>query len=414
MVVANDLAPAELLERCERLEAELQMLRGSVNVGVLTGDSEARLRSILNRVENIPIQGYNAERRVIYWNHASTLVYGFSQAEALGRRLEDLIIPAAMRDAVVTAVDAWIAGGPAIPTAELVLCDKHGNDIPVLSSHIMHQTSDGAREMYCIDVDLRDLRRSERERARLVAEKTRLEMQYLESQKFEAIGRLAGGVAHDFNNLLQVINGYAALAAGDLPPDHPARPLVDQVLQAGERASALVGQLLTVSRRQVLDLQPLDLDLVIAEMFDQLRQAVGQAIDLRFRPQAQGGPIQADRTALERIVLNLCLNARDAMPGGGVLTLATEDVEFDAAACKKCAWAEPGAYLLLEVTDTGAGMTPELQERIFEPFFTTKATGKGTGLGLATVHSLVNQHGGLVRCESEPGRGSVFQVYLPV
>jgi len=381
--------------------------------GTAIAEDDARLRSLLDRIENIPVQGYDARRCVIYWNRASAEVYGYTREEALGRRLEDLIIPETIREGVVQAVDAWLAGGAEIPSGELVLRDRRGQDVPVYSSHIMHVTADGEREMYCIDVDLRDLKRSEAERARLAEEKAALEKQYLQAQKLEAVGQLAGGVAHDFNNLLQIINGYAALAIADLPADHPAAASLAQVRRAGESASRLADQLLSISRKRPLDIDVLDPNLFIAELLEMLRRVIGDGIRIAYHPRSQTGTILVDRCSLEQVLLNLCVNARDAMPGGGVLTLATEDVVFDAKACRGHVWAQPGPYVRIDVGDTGCGMPPAVAERIFEPFFTTKPLGRGTGLGLSAVQGLVGQHGGAVFCRSELGRGTVFQVYLP-
>ena len=241
-----------------------------------------------------------------------------------------------------------------------------------------------------------------------------LEQQYRHAQKMEAIGQLTGGVAHDFNNLLQVINGGTEMALGDLPGGHPAAEILAQVGEAGGRAARLVSQLLAFSRRQIIHPEVLDLNTVVAELLKMLRRVIGEHIHLEWLPGRHLGAVHADRTMMEQVLMNLCVNARDAMPGGGSLTLESQNVRFDSDYCASHAWAEPGRYVLLSVTDTGVGMDEETLEHVFEPFFTTKEEGRGTGLGLATVYGIVRQHDGMVIAYSEPGHGTTFKVYLPI
>lgn len=357
-------------------------------------ESRRRFQTILESLDHIPVQGYDADRRVIYWNHASTLVYGYGRDEAIGQRLEDLIIPEPMREGVVAAVDAWLRGGPVIPAGELVLRDREGAAVPVYSAHVMHETLGGSREMFCIDIDLR-------QRNRLEAERAHLEEQYRHAQKLEAVGRLAGGVAHDFNNLLQVMAGFTALACDDLPADHPARASLARVSGAVERATTLVGHLLAFSRRRDLTMTPLDLGAMVADLVPMVRPMLGEDIILEHRG---GGPMPAilgDRGLLEHALMNLCVNARDAMPDGGTLILETG---LDPA----------GPSVFLSVHDEGVGMDVATLDRIYEPFFTTKDAGVGTGLGLAMVHGLVEQHGGSIECRSTPGQGTTFTLRFPV
>ncbi len=242
----------------------------------------------------------------------------------------------------------------------------------------------------------------------------RLEAQLVQAQKMEAIGQLAGGVAHDFNNILQAINGYTELAQGDLEPGHPARDSLNEIGKAGTRAAKLVGQLLAFSRRTILEPAHLDLNEVVGNLLGMLERVIGEHIRLDLIPGHHLGTVHADRTMLEQVLLNLCVNARDAMPNGGRLTLETENVTFDSEYCERNPWARPGRYLLLSVTDTGCGMDALTLERIFEPFFSTKGPGKGTGLGLSMVYGIVRQHEGMVRAYSEVGKGTTFKVYLPV
>ncbi len=242
----------------------------------------------------------------------------------------------------------------------------------------------------------------------------RLERQLLQAQKMEAIGQLAGGVAHDFNNILQAINGYTELALEDTSAGHPAQRSLAEIAKAAERAGKLVGQLLAFSRRQLLEPAHLDLNDVVGNLVGMLGRVIGEHIHLDCIPGHQLGTVRADRIMVEQVLLNLSVNARDAMPQGGRLTLETENVCFDSDYCAQNLWARPGRYVLLSVTDTGCGMDAATLEHIFEPFFTTKETGKGTGLGLSMVYGIVRQHEGMVRVYSEVGKGTTFKLYLPI
>jgi PAS domain S-box-containing protein len=239
-----------------------------------------------------------------------------------------------------------------------------------------------------------------------------LEAQFLHAQKMEALGRLAGGVAHDFNNLLTVINGYGEIALQQTKEGDPVRRLIAQMRDAGERASQLTKQLLAFSRKQVLEAEVLDLNAVLVGIDPMIRRLVGESIEVRVLC-APGGPrVLADRGQLDQVLMNLVVNAKDAMPGGGTLTIQASATSPDAPAPD--ADVPDGRWAVLAIADTGAGMTSEALSRLFEPFFTTKERGKGTGLGLATVHSIVTQSGGQVRVTSRPGGGTVFRVYLPL
>jgi PAS domain S-box-containing protein len=241
-----------------------------------------------------------------------------------------------------------------------------------------------------------------------------LEEQYRQAQKMEAIGQLTGGVAHDFNNLLQVINGGTEMAMQDLEAGHPARESLADVAKAGERAARLVSQLLLFSRRQIMQPEFLDLNETVTNLIKMLGRVIGEHIQLQWHPGTHAGTIHADRGMVEQALMNLCVNARDAMPGGGRLTIETGAVVIDDHYCTTHSWAKPGRYGVLCVSDTGCGIDQETLEHIFEPFFTTKATGKGTGLGLATVYGIVRQHDGMIDAYSEPGSGAAFKLYWPL
>ncbi len=246
-----------------------------------------------------------------------------------------------------------------------------------------------------------------------ITEQKALEVQFRQSQKMESVGRLAGGVAHDFNNLLAVILGYGELLRSDIPEDSPMQEYLGQIMEAGDRAKALTRQLLAFSRKQVLEMKRVDVNDVVHGLEKMLRRLLGEDIAVWVHLVPRACCVKADPAQLEQVLMNLCVNARDAMPGGGALTIETDFVELDDEYAAAHPNIKPGMYVMCSVSDTGYGMDMETQRQIFEPFFTTKGVGKGTGLGLATVYGIVKQHGGEVWVYSEPGHGSTFRMYLP-
>jgi two-component system cell cycle sensor histidine kinase/response regulator CckA len=246
-----------------------------------------------------------------------------------------------------------------------------------------------------------------------VTERRALEAQYLQAQKMEAVGRLAGGVAHYFNNLLTAILGYCDLLLTDLDPVDPRHADIREIHKAGTRAAGLTRQLLAFSRKQIIEPTRLDLNDLVAGLREMLGRLIGEDVELVLRLGAGLAAVQADRGQVEQIVMNLAINARDAMPTGGTLTIDTANVDLDEHDATVHFSVKPGTYAALTISDTGTGMTPEVQARLFEPFYTTKEVGKGTGLGLATVHGIVTQCGGSARVYSEVGKGTSFNVYLP-
>jgi PAS domain S-box-containing protein len=290
--------------------------------------------------------------------------------------------------------------GESVRNVEMMIVPNEGKPRALVASG--QPVTDGAGRRVGAVVALHDM-----------TERRSLERQLHQSQKMEAIGRLAGGVAHDFNNLLGVIMGYSEMVLTDTASDDPRRGRIEQIRKSGERAASLTRQLLAFSRKQILEPRVLDLYALLADMDKMLRRLVGEDIKLVTRPHPLLPPIKADPGQIEQIVMNLVVNARDAMPRGGTITIETSCVELSRDAVRAVEGARPGSYVKLVVADTGIGMTPEVQSQIFEPFYTTKEAGSGTGLGLSTVYGIVTQSGGHIAVMSEPGRGTRFEIYLP-
>jgi len=249
--------------------------------------------------------------------------------------------------------------------------------------------------------------------SRDITERKRLEEQFLQAQKVQAIGQLAAGVAHDFNNILTAILGYSDMLLMMVKPGDPQQGHAAGIKQAAIRAAALTRQLLAFGRKQILQPVVLDLNNSIAEMDKMLRRLLGADVNLITLPHQKLGRVKADPGQVEQVILNLAINARDAMPKGGKLTLQTDNVTLDAEYARQRPEVQAGDYVMLAVSDNGTGMTPEVRARLFEPFFTTKEMGKGTGLGLATCHGIIKQSGGHIAVYSELGQGTTFKVYLP-
>lgn len=253
----------------------------------------------------------------------------------------------------------------------------------------------------------RELREAEDRR-----ERKRLEQHVQQLQKFEAIGRLAGGIAHDFNNMIGAVMGWAELGYDEAPAESRVRERFQKIRDQARRAAKLTSQLLAFGRRQILQPKKLNLNILVQEEMSFLGKVIGADIEIKVVNAADLRVTMADPTQIEQVLMNLCLNARDAMPGGGRLIIETHNVEIRDEYCRTHAYGKPGSYVLLSVSDTGTGMDATTVERIFEPFFTTKEMGRGTGLGLATVYGIVKQHGGFIYVYSEPGKGTSFRIYL--
>ena len=358
--------------------------------------SEAMYRSL---VANSPfgIQRVSPDGRVLSANPALVTMLGYgSEEELLGLDLaRDVYLVPQERDVNVREV---LAQGQA--TVESEWKRKDGTRIRARRSG--RAVRDARGEVAYFDIVVED-----------VTQQRAMERQLAQALKMEAVGQLAGGVAHDFNNLLTVILGSADLLLETVAADSPDRAEIADIKQAAVRAATLTRQLLAFSRQQVLQPQVLDLNEVVSGMQKMLGRLIGEDIELRTALDPALGTVRADPGQMEQIVLNLAVNARDAMPDGGQLTIETSNADLDAGYVATHGPAIPGPYVLLAVTDTGTGMDQTTQAHVFEPFFTTKEQGKGTGLGLATVYGIVKQSGGLIWLYSEPGQGATFKVYLP-
>ncbi|MBV9490726.1 MAG: PAS domain S-box protein, partial [Verrucomicrobia bacterium] len=321
-------------------------------------------------------------------------VLGYGPEDLSGRSVFELVHPDDVRR--VRVAIRWVRSHPA--TSALIECRfRHRNGTWRVLQAVGRKMPGGGKERRLV-VNLRD-----------VTTQKQLEAQLQQAQKMEAVGQLAGGVAHDFNNLLSVIFGHAALLAPALASEQCQARSLAEIREAAERAAALTRQLLAVSRRQVLEPKLIDLNGIVAEAEAMLRRLIGEDVRLVTRLEPQLRPVKVDPGQIAQVLLNLAVNARDAMPRGGILTLETRNVDDVVVGTK----VRPGRHVLLSVTDTGCGMTPEVQARAFEPFFTTKGEGKGTGLGLAVVHGILQQSGGYLHLESRPGAGTRFHIYLP-
>jgi len=357
--------------------------------------SEAHYRSLF---EQSPLPKFLLEPetlRFLVVNEAAISLYGYSRQEFLHMTLRDIRPPQDLPELLVEM------GSVGVGATRPGLRQHLKKDGSVLDVDVTLQKSVLGNQP-CILADALD-----------VTERNHLEVQLRQAQKMEAIGNLAGGVAHDFNNLLSIILSYSEMLASDLKPQDPMREYLEEIMGAGQRASDLTRQLLAFSRKQILQPSTVDLNAVIDGVSKMLGRLVGEDVELSFVSQPGLGVVKADLGQLEQILMNLVVNARDAMPKGGKLTIETANVQLDSSYIALHRNVAAGPYVLLAVTDTGCGMDAATRERIFEPFFTTKELGKGTGLGLSTVFGIVQQSGGHLWVYSEPGMGTTIKVYLP-
>jgi PAS domain S-box-containing protein len=358
--------------------------------------SEERYRLLVEAASDA-IFSLSSDYRITSLNTAFEKITGWSCDEWIGRRFEDLM----HADDIAAARDVLrrVFQGETLLLSELRLVRKSGNHV-IVECTTTPQLQDGQV------IGLLGI-------ARDMTERKRLEASLLQSQKMEAVGRLAGGVAHDFNNLLVVIIGYSDLLTDRLDKSDRAKAMLDEIKKAAERAAGLTRQLLAFSRKQIIQPVALNINKIVTNMDKMLTRVIGEDIELVTVLQPSLGVVKADAGQIEQVILNLAVNSRDAMPKGGKLTIETRNVDSSTASGSLHAEVRSGQYVMLGVSDTGCGIPPEIRNLIFEPFFTTKEKGKGTGLGLATVYGIVNQSGGYLGLDSTVGKGTSFKIFLP-
>jgi PAS domain S-box-containing protein len=362
-------------------------------------DSEARHRAILeSSLDGVVV--FRSSGEILEFNAAAETMFDRRRQDVIGLNVADIIMPAPLRDAHNGSLVHYVkrqTNGIINERVEMPAARADGSEFRVEISVV---PIGGSRQL--LSASIRD-----------ITDRLKLEEKLRQSQKLQAIGQLAGGVAHDFNNLLTIVMGYTETILGDIGPAHPMFEAMTQIHDAGERAALLTRQLLLFGRKAILEPRPMDLNAVIQHTGTMLRRFIGE--DVAFATVLAAGlqRTQIDRSQIEQVIVNLCLNARDAMPRGGRITIETRSHAFDEHYCRTHPTHKPGPFIELAVTDTGTGMAPSVIEHLFEPFFTTKGPGKGTGLGLATVYGIVQQAGGFITVETRLGAGSVFRVFLP-
>lgn len=359
-------------------------------------EGEERYRDLIEGTHDL-VQSVAPDGHFLFVNRAWKETLGYSDSDLLGITLFDIIEPDSR--AHCHEIFSKLLAGEPVDNMQVTLLAKDGK--PILLEGAATARHIGERVV------------ATQAFFRNITEKRHLEDQFRQSQKMEAIGRLAGGVAHDFNNLLTAIIGYSQLALGRLHREDPMRKEIEEIERAGQRAAGLTNQLLAFSRRQVLQPQVLDLNAVVADIAKMLERLIGEDVVLATSLAPNIGFVKADRGQIEQIIMNLAVNSRDAMPDGGKLTIETFNADLDESYTAEHINARPGPHVVLAISDNGSGIDKETQSNIFEPFFTTKEQGKGTGLGLSTVFGIVNQSGGHIGLYSEPGKGTTFKVYLP-
>ncbi len=526
MVLIMDKKPTyeELEQRIRDLENEKIYRINKTDSGAA---DVSLLHSVFDEMTAVPIQGYNAKREVIYWNSANEVTYGYTRSEAMGRKLEDLIIPGPMKSHVVQGIKDWHEKGIPIPSGELTLVKKGGEPVHVYSNHVLITNMSGEKEMYCIDVDLNDrikaeeaLKKSEEdyrllienqndlivkfdkdnkilfaspsfcktfgvnskkilgteysppiheddravvrtsieslkkppyntyheERAKTVngwkwfgnylkavyddaenlqytvavgrdiTKQKQLEARLLHSQKMESIGTLAGGMAHEFNNILSIIMGNNELVDDEVNEYNPAKDNIEEIRIACLRARDIIRQLLIFGRKDNADNQPIDICSVALESMKLIRSSIPSNIKIKHSLPDKQNVILGNATQINQLLINLCSNSMDAMLNKtGEINVSLYDIDINNCCNEKyLTKVQPGRYIRLIVSDNGCGMDEKMLKRIFEPYYTTKGVGKGSGIGLAVVHGIVESHSGEIFVESTPGKGTEFSILIPV
>ena len=359
--------------------------------------SEERFRALVENSSDA-LMLLDAEGRVTYMTSSSSRQLGWTPDQMIGRSVFDFVHPDDADAAAARMTEVITSPGISV-TREIRFRHADGS-WRIMEGVAVNRLDDPS--VGAIVVNARD-----------ITDRRKLEEQLRMAQKMEAVGQLAGGVAHDFNNLLTAILGYCNLMLDDMPPQDPLRGDLDEIRAAGERAAALTRQLLAFSRRQMLQPQVVDLNAIVQQMEKLLRRLISEDVELATKLAPDLMTVRVDPASIEQILVNLAVNARDAMPVGGRLTIETSNIDLDTTYAVTHVTVRPGRYVMLAVGDTGEGMDAATRARVFEPFFTTKEQGKGSGLGLATVYGMVKQSGGYIWVYSEPGYGTMFKVYFP-
>jgi PAS domain S-box-containing protein len=366
-------------------------------------ESEEKYRELF---DNAPIGYHELDRNgvIVRVNHTQAEMLGYNVEEMLGQPIWKFIKGKEIREMILGKLLGEIPPGKSFDREYI---QKDGMILPILADDKLIRDKEG--NIIGLRTTVQDVSRIKK----IEQEKQALESELRQSQKMEAIGQLAGGIAHDFNNILTVINGYCALSLLGLKKGDPLRSYIEEIDKASSRATDLTSKLLAFGRKQILEIKVIDLNNILKGLEEMLRRIIREDIELQIITDQPLSKIKADPTQIEQIIINLAANARDAMPDGGRLIIETANVKLDDEYASKHIDVKSGQYVMLSVSDTGAGMTEEVREKIFEPFFTTKEFGRGTGLGLATVYGIVKQSGGNIWVYSEVGRGTTFKIYFP-
>ncbi|MDP2158582.1 MAG: PAS domain S-box protein [Nitrospirota bacterium] len=364
-------------------------------------ESEEKFRMITSAANDAIIMIGN-EGEISFWNEAAEKIIGYSNQEALGKELHAFLAPQRYHEAHKKGFEHFRVSGEGVAigkTLELQALRKDGKEFPVSLSVSAVKLKNKWNSIGII---------------RDVTEQRNIEAQLRHAQKMETVGTLAGGIAHDFNNILNVIIGYGTMVLDRLGGDQLSKGQLNEVLAAADRAANLTKRLLTFSRKQIVDTQPVNVNGIILGIEKMIAQLIGEDITFASELSNRKMIVMADTGQIEQVLINLASNARYAMPKGGKLTISTGIMEMDDEYVKAYGYGKAGMYARISVADTGSGMDAETQKRIFEPFFTTKGIGEGTGLGLSIVYGIIKQHDGYIKVYSEPGKGAEFKIYLPL